>query len=267
MDENQFHLQDHEHTPNHDDTAEALIASLKAVINDPNSHNQQPSDVHDHETDPESSQQPQHHEQAQNTLSAFTAEHHINPVHVGLRKSLAQLTHLTNAHQGLLDELNGAGAIQNLAQNLKALKEGNKRQIDVLKELTAQIKASELGVDLSVPCQYQYHLRIPPVYSADAERKFPSNSILNYPPWFYGLTTTLSKLNTMPCWYLDPRLLLPQVNDRLLLADRELPNRLPQSPLLNLRHFVQSKKTNVDPIVAPPQEVLKGERKDPLGLK
>ncbi|KIR27327.1 hypothetical protein I307_04136 [Cryptococcus deuterogattii 99/473] len=163
MDENQFHLQDHEHTPNHDDTAEALIASLKAVINDPNSHNQQPSDVHDHETDPESSQQPQHHEQAQNTLGAFTAEHHSNPVHVGLRKSLAQLTHLTNAHQGLLDELNGAGAIQNLAQNLKALKEGNKRQIDVLKELTAQIKASELGVDLSVPFSEQLDPELSPV--------------------------------------------------------------------------------------------------------
>ncbi|KAE8538965.1 hypothetical protein D1P53_005334 [Cryptococcus gattii VGV] len=163
MDENQFHLQDHDHTPNHDDTAEALIASLKAVINDPNSHNQQPSDVHDHETDPESSQQPQHHEQAQNTLSAFTAEQHSNPVHVGLRKSLAQLTHLTNAHQGLLDELNGAGAIQNLAQNLKALKEGNKRQIDVLKELTAQIKASELGVDLSVPFSEQLDPELSPV--------------------------------------------------------------------------------------------------------
>lgn len=265
MDDNHFHLQDHEHTPNHDDTAEALIASLKAVINDPNSHNQQPSDVHDHEADPESSQQPQHHEQAQNTLSAFTAEQHSNPVHVGLRKSLAQLTHLTNAHQGLLDELNGAGAIQNLAQNLKALKEGNKRQIDVLKELTGQIKASELGVDLSVPCQY--HLHTPFFILLTSTRKSPSNSIQNYLLWSYDLTTTPLKLNTMPCWYLDLRLPLPQGKDWLVLANRELPNQLLQSQLLNPRHFVQSETTSARPIAAPPQEVSKAERKGQSGLK
>nr|ODO00898.1 hypothetical protein L204_01621 [Cryptococcus depauperatus CBS 7855] len=140
--EQHFGLAESQHLqPNtHDETAEALIASLKAVINDPH---QPRADNHD-----DTGGGTQHNEGEHPTLNAaYPGENQA--VNAAIRKGLVQLAQLTNAHQLLLDELNDAGGIQNLAHNWKALKEGNKRQIEVLKEILAQAKASDMGMNLS----------------------------------------------------------------------------------------------------------------------
>ncbi|WVQ76655.1 hypothetical protein IAR50_006329 [Cryptococcus sp. DSM 104548] len=162
MEDSHFNLAQHDHidSPIQDETAEALIASLKAVINDPNnaSHHQHHATGETHEGHGEADTEDQHHiainEQQDaepvQTLNSY-ASSGTSVINVAIRRSLSVLFQLTTAHSGLLDELNDAGAIHSLAQNLKALKEGNKRQVDMLKELTAQIRASEMGVDLSGP--------------------------------------------------------------------------------------------------------------------
>ncbi|ODN75215.1 hypothetical protein L202_06412 [Cryptococcus amylolentus CBS 6039] len=161
MEDSHFHLAQHDHidSPIQDETAEALIASLKAVINNPNNaghHQHAAAEGETHEGQPDADAGDEHHiaisepreADPVETLNSYTASG-TNVVNVAIRRSLSVLFQLTTAHSGLLEELNGAGAIHNLAQNLKALKEGNKRQVEMLKELTAQIRASEMGVDLS----------------------------------------------------------------------------------------------------------------------
>ncbi|WVF66068.1 hypothetical protein IAT40_000807 [Kwoniella sp. CBS 6097] len=186
------HGHEHEGT---DDAAEAVLASLRAVINDPHSHSAHHNNDHDHShtPGPESDtngfldprltdasattantaatsaaavgQEQQHDSTLQDshpealsslapdgpsTVNSDTAQApNQNPFVQSIEKALASLTQQIIAGQGILDDLNSPGAIQNLAQNLKALGEGSKKQLDTIRSLSALVKASELGVELS----------------------------------------------------------------------------------------------------------------------
>ncbi|WVQ83919.1 hypothetical protein IAT38_006063 [Cryptococcus sp. DSM 104549] len=174
MDSFNLHHTDADNDPAATDAQEALLASLKAAI----SHDAEaPQLAHDDIHHP-GGQTLNAYEEAHPQQDAAEGQHasgsgvnvdvdighgggvdvgaqgsggSANPVHVAINKSLATLAQLTSASGSLLEEVMTAGAIQNLAQNLKVLKEGNKRQTDTLKELAAQIKASEMNVDLSFP--------------------------------------------------------------------------------------------------------------------
>ncbi|WVQ93692.1 hypothetical protein IAU59_000768 [Kwoniella sp. CBS 9459] len=174
------HAQSHD---DNDDAAEAVLASLRAVINDPHSaHSADNNDTHpsDPDADANSLLDPRlqdataetdastsvltHQEQQQRvpSLQSGHAGGSVNPVNANddgasgpnifvqaIEKALASLSEQIVVSQGILDDLNSPGAIQNLAQNLKALGEGSKKQLETIKTLSMLVKASEIGVGSS----------------------------------------------------------------------------------------------------------------------
>ncbi|KAK8861753.1 hypothetical protein IAR55_002576 [Kwoniella newhampshirensis] len=183
-DHGEHHAHDHDHhSTSQDDAAEAVLASLRAVINDPHTSggggdggggddNQNGDDNlmhHHHHHDNDTSGQIGGDDNAPQTLHNFTTAaaeavaaaaaaaanaaggHAATPTisSSDIVHSLTTLESLMWSNQALLDDLNSPGAIQNLAQNLTALSDGHKKQLDLVKGLSAQVKASELGTGLS----------------------------------------------------------------------------------------------------------------------
>ncbi|WVR03639.1 hypothetical protein IAU60_000633 [Kwoniella sp. DSM 27419] len=165
----QLHQDPHSHNDEHDDAAEAVLASLRAVINDPSSASQGDGE---HEDDHHRGHHHHHHHHGdvqqelnaaahappvpdQQTLQNYASEPgpsgastsvSPNPISTLIERSLASLSQHAVNTQVILDNFNGPEAIQNLAHNLKALGEGNRKLQETVKELTAQIKASELSL-------------------------------------------------------------------------------------------------------------------------
>ncbi|OCF36246.1 hypothetical protein I316_02119 [Kwoniella heveanensis BCC8398] len=163
----------HHHNGDHqdnDDATEAVLASLRAVIGD-DRHGQDGANTQSlnrPKSDSESgssggfldprlagaSSTTGNANANANTAGAPTSSNTnstepSNPFVHAIEKALTSLTQQITAGQGILDDLNSPGAIQNLAHNLKALGEGSKKQLETIKTLSSLVKASELGAEIS----------------------------------------------------------------------------------------------------------------------
>ncbi|WVW81980.1 hypothetical protein I302_103984 [Kwoniella bestiolae CBS 10118] len=158
------HIHTHDDQVTHDDAAEAVLASLRAVINDPSNshahaHAHTTTDgvegeeelvnththgdvvdedtleryVHDQDDDEEVPEQAQ---AETSTSDNDTSQMIITIVEKGLSSLNAQIKN----DKSILDELNSPNAIQNLAKNLKILNENNQKNLELIKNLNDQLK-------------------------------------------------------------------------------------------------------------------------------
>nr|XP_019014623.1 uncharacterized protein I206_00706 [Kwoniella pini CBS 10737]OCF53404.1 hypothetical protein I206_00706 [Kwoniella pini CBS 10737] len=183
------HLEDHDdHDDNlhdqvtHDDVAaEAVLASLRAVINDPDSHNtanNHSDNILDHvnvDVNIEGEEELLHqkntsthtsedllgnlheHDQNDETLQEFVHDHdqeanldqngHLtepttiqHPLIVWFEHGLSSIEKAISDNKLVVDELNSPNAIQNLAQNLRALGEGSKKESEIINDLKERLK-------------------------------------------------------------------------------------------------------------------------------
>ncbi|WRT63867.1 uncharacterized protein IL334_000792 [Kwoniella shivajii] len=152
----------HDDDVNHIVAAEAVLASLREVINGPNpppSHvqSQLNNDQNQHAGLSASTATVQQNSQTLNNFgqptSTITEETSSttpslpqpNPVIPIIEKGLTSLIEQIASNRNILDELNSPNAIQNLAKNLKALGEGNKKELDIIEDIKERLKATENG--------------------------------------------------------------------------------------------------------------------------
>ncbi|WWD16324.1 hypothetical protein CI109_100750 [Kwoniella shandongensis] len=146
-----------QHSTSQDDAAEAVLASLRAVINDPTHTHTHTANAGGGEGTGDDDDDHHNNDDTPQTLNNFTTTAHNDAV-VATSSSLstsevvASLTNLEQlmwSNQGILNDLNSPGAIQNLAQNLTALSDGHKKQLDLVKGMIVQLKASNLTAGLA----------------------------------------------------------------------------------------------------------------------
>nr|XP_018266855.1 uncharacterized protein I303_00835 [Kwoniella dejecticola CBS 10117]OBR89013.1 hypothetical protein I303_00835 [Kwoniella dejecticola CBS 10117] len=180
MDDHTFHLGD-EHDVNvdvdaqvragnvahDDDAAEAVLASLRAVINEPAPHhstNTHPGNILDHvdvghdeanlhefvhDSDHEHGldvEQSGGQQQGRPTIVA-------NPLIVWFEQGLAMLEKAILDNKMVVDELNSPNAIQNLAHNLKALGEGSKKESGIIEDLKDRLEVFKQEPGITIGSQ------------------------------------------------------------------------------------------------------------------
>ncbi|OCF73509.1 hypothetical protein I204_05351 [Kwoniella mangroviensis CBS 8886] len=170
MEDHTFDLEhDHLHAQvGHDDATQAVLASLRAAIIDPphaagDEVGGQVIVVEGEEElanadanaglhqDDEDTMERYVHDQDEDEIvqdvnnqnpTQDTHTEHISQILVSIiEKGLQSLSQQIKNDQSILDELNSPNAIQNLAKNLKILNENNKRNVNLIKNLSEQLKS------------------------------------------------------------------------------------------------------------------------------